>query len=190
LYYIVVISAFYIPLICSEKRPSCVEQINILFSFFVFLFLFYSFSYSRYISWCVSRLQEQHVVECLRSIIIYCKSFARPTEHFHSISRFALSDCYEIHRTKCACAPNVPPFVRLTRSFARRIRTTFTKPTFIWIGEVAFLHTRRHRHTRPFYARFLWYREHSHVSLHLQSHHCPEVQSHETIFILIYCSLA
>jgi len=171
-----------------------VEQINILFSFFrISLSLLFFLLLPIHILICITiaRMHSwlQHVVEGLRSIIICWKSFARPTEHFHSISRFALSDCYEIHRTKCACAPNVPPFVRLTRSFARRIRT-FTKPTFIRIGEAAFLHTRRHRHTRPFYARFLWYREHSHVSLHLQSHHCPEVQSHETIFILIYCSLA
>jgi len=195
LYYIATISISYFNLFIKKKVHLSWSESNkhfILFFHFVYSsFFFYTFSYSRYISRyvCWSRLQKWHVAEYLQPITIRGKSFARSTEHFHSISRFALSNCYKIHRTKCACAANAPPFVRLTRSFAqRRIRTTFTKPTFIWLGGGGLfarthIHTRArarvHRHAPFFFLHpILWYREYSRVSLHLQSHHCPESWNH------------
>jgi len=190
LYYIVVISIFYVPFICSEKRSSCVEQINILFFFFrISLSFLFFLLFPIHILICITvatTARGRMPSINYNSLQVFCKthgtfSFNIAFCPFPTVTKFIVQSVLVLRTS---------PFVRLTRSFARRIRTTFTKPTFIWIGEVAFLHTRRHRHTRPFYARFLWNREHSHVSLHLQSHHCPEVQSHETIFILIYCSLA
>lgn len=144
-----------------KKKNLPWSVINILFSFLYFSCLFVlSPAFDTYLVICCwSRLQEQHVAKCLRPITIRGKSFARPTEHFHSIPRFTLSDCYEIHRhTKCACASNAPPFVRLTHSFAqRRMRTTFTKPTFIWLGGGG-LFAHADIDTRaPFSHPILWY---------------------------------
>lgn len=154
---------FIFPFICSEKNLLCAEHNKYYIPFlFAFLFVFHSFFYSWYISWsmCVNHgCKNGTWPNTFNQLQFAASLLLKPTAHFHSISRarafYSLSlSLYTV--TKFIAQKCAPPFVRLTRSFAqRRIRTTFTKSTFIWFpGEVAFLHTRTRRHRCPFCVRF------------------------------------
>lgn len=204
LYHIAVISTLYFHLfvqIKSSSFPWRKNKINILLlclSFCIYpSFLFHSFSFTldRYVCQsrrvCRSWLQKRHVAECLRPITIRGESFART----HGTFSFNIAFCslrllqnssYKV----CLCRER--PAIRAADTFicsATNTNHLYKAHIYLTRGRWPFC-TRGHRHTRPFSARFSDTTCISHVSLHLQSHHCPEVQSHETIFILICRSLA
>lgn len=141
--------------VCLFRKEFISERnkYSALLSVFLLLFVL-SPAFDTYLDVCCwSRLQEQHVAECLRPITIRGKSFARPTEHFHSIPRFTLSNCYEIHRhTKCACASNAPR-IRAADTFicsATNANHLYKAHIYLTRGKWPFC-TRGHRHTRALF---------------------------------------
>lgn len=103
-----------------------------VFLFLVFLLFFSFFSSFTYLDMCADRDCRSGTWPNTFDQLQFAASLLQ-IQHFHSISRFVLSDCYEIHRTKCACAPNAPT-IRATDTFiysATNTNRDFTKSTFI-----------------------------------------------------------